>query len=92
MNIQWIQSAIAWVVLAILCIVPPGVNAIPEQPRNEVAFYVEAYGEVVPESDDKVALAHRVFQRVRAVADKNSKRRPKLIVGRSRYAEKGLDV
>jgi hypothetical protein len=39
---------------------------------------------VRPEQDPRVAIAHRVFERVRATADKNSKRLPKLVVIDSR--------
>jgi len=52
--------------------------------RNEVAFYIATHGEVRPEQDPQVANAHRVFERVRAVADKNSKRLPRLVVMNSR--------
>lgn len=52
--------------------------------KSEPAFYIETYGEVQPESDAEVARAHRVFEAVRAVADKNSRRLPKLIVVRSK--------
>jgi tetratricopeptide (TPR) repeat protein len=45
-----------------------------------VAFYIETYGQVLPQADPEVARVHRVFERVRAVADKNSKRRPQLVV------------
>src|ERR671923_1079275 len=64
--------------------------ALPEarvQPRplkNEVAFYIDTYGEVLPAQDPEVARAHRIFERVRAVADKNSKRLPQLVVVNSR--------
>lgn len=49
-------------------------------PRNEVAFYIATYGEISVDQDPQVARAHRVFDRVRAAADKNSKRLPKLVV------------
>jgi len=52
--------------------------------RNEVAFYIATHGEVRPEQDPQVANAHRVFERVRAVADKNSRRLPRLVVVNSR--------
>jgi tetratricopeptide (TPR) repeat protein len=84
MNTQWTHSAIVRIALAMLCVALSAAEAKPAQPRNEVAFYIEAYGEVVPERDDKVALAHQVFERVCAVADKNSSRLPKLIVVNSR--------
>jgi Putative Zn-dependent protease, contains TPR repeats len=48
--------------------------------KNEVAFYIDTYGEVRLEQDPEVANAHRVFERVRAAADKNSKRLSKLVV------------
>ena len=52
--------------------------------RDEVDFYIATHGEVRPEQDPQVANAHRVFARVRAVADKNSKRLPRLVVVNSR--------
>ncbi|MGH8535814.1 MAG: tetratricopeptide repeat protein [Gammaproteobacteria bacterium] len=52
--------------------------------RDEVDFYIATHGEVRAEQDPQVANAHRVFERVRAVADKNSKRLPRLVVVNSR--------
>jgi len=52
--------------------------------RDEVDFYIATHREVRPEHDSQVANAHRVFERVRAVADKNSKRLPRLVVVNSR--------
>ncbi|MFH0342935.1 MAG: tetratricopeptide repeat protein [Chromatiales bacterium] len=52
--------------------------------RDEVDFYIATHGEVRSEQDPQVANAHRVFARVRAVADKNSKRLPRLVVVNSR--------
>jgi tetratricopeptide (TPR) repeat protein len=59
-------------------------EAQPAQARDAVAFYIAIYGEVRPEQDPRVAMAHRVFERVRATADKNSKRLPRLVVVNSR--------
>ncbi len=53
---------------------------VQAQPRNEVAFYIASYGEVRPDQNLQVARAHRVFQRVRRVADRNAKRPPRLVV------------
>lgn len=64
--------------LALLLILLGG--AVQAQPRGEVAFYIASYGEVTPERDPRVALAHRVFERVRRVADHNAKRPPRLVV------------
>jgi predicted Zn-dependent protease len=47
---------------------------------NEVAFYIDNYGELTEKQDPRVAEAHRVFKRVRSVADQNSKRLAKLVV------------
>ena len=47
---------------------------------NEVAFYIDSYGELTAQQDPRVAEAQRVFQRVRSVADRNSKRLAKLVV------------
>ncbi len=49
-------------------------------PGDSVSFYIETYGEILPIKDAKVQRAHRVFERVRAVADKSSKRLPQLVV------------
>lgn len=57
-----------------------GAEAVAISPRNEVAFYIDIYGEVPAEEDPQVARAHQVFAHVRAVADKNTKRLPKLVV------------
>jgi Putative Zn-dependent protease, contains TPR repeats len=56
----------------------------PPQARDAVAFYIATYGEVGEAFDPQVKTAHRVFERVRAVADKTSKRLPKLVVVNSR--------
>jgi len=48
--------------------------------NNEVAFYIDNYGELTIQQDPRVAEAQRVFKRVRAVADQNSKRLAKLVV------------
>ncbi len=55
-------------------------EAQAKHPGDTVSFYIEAYGEILPASDAEVAKAHQVFERVRAVADKNSKRLPRLVV------------
>jgi tetratricopeptide (TPR) repeat protein len=62
----------------------PEARAQPRPLKDEVAFYIDTYGEVLPAQDPEVARAHRVFERVRAVADKNSKRLPQLVVVNSR--------
>ncbi len=49
-------------------------------PRNEVDFYVQTYGAIQPVYDTQVKITHQVFKQVRAVADKNSKRLPRLVV------------
>jgi hypothetical protein len=37
-----------------------------------MAFYIDTYGKVLPRAQDpEVARAHRVFERVHAVADKS---------------------
>jgi tetratricopeptide (TPR) repeat protein len=56
-----------------------GVTAM--HPADQLAYYLETYGEVLASSDPQVGRAHQVFERVRAVADKNGKRRrPRLVV------------
>ncbi len=47
---------------------------------NEVAFYIERYGELTVQQDPRVAKVQRVFKRVRLVADRNSQRLAKLVV------------
>lgn len=48
--------------------------------NNEVAFYIDTYGELSAQQDPRVADAQRVFKKVLSVADRNSKRLAKLIV------------
>lgn len=67
-----------WAVLSMLSAV--SVEASSRHPRNVVAFYTEIYGELSPDNDQQVASAFKVFERVRAVADKNSKRLSRLVV------------
>lgn len=71
-------------VLLLACVSSVSAQAQPAQARDAVAFYIATYGEVRPEQDPRVATAHRVFERMRAMADKNSKRLPKLVVVDSR--------
>ncbi len=47
---------------------------------NEIAFYIDSYGELTAQQDPRVATAQRIFKRVRLVADRNSKRLAKLVV------------
>jgi hypothetical protein len=49
----------------------PKARAQPRPPKNEVAFYINTYGKVLPAQEPEVARAYRVFERVRAVADKS---------------------
>ncbi|MCP4935319.1 MAG: M48 family metalloprotease [bacterium] len=56
------------------------ITAAVDHPGGSVSFYIDSYGEVLPTIDSEVARAHRVFERVRAVADKNTRRLPKLVV------------
>ncbi len=52
--------------------------------KQEAAFYIEAYGEIAPSQNPQVATAHQIFRQVRAVADKNARRLPKLVVVNSK--------
>ncbi len=52
--------------------------------KQEVAFYIETYGEIAPSQSPQVAAAHKIFKQVRAVADKNARRLPKLVVVNSK--------
>ncbi|HCK80954.1 MAG TPA: hypothetical protein DIC59_05745 [Candidatus Competibacteraceae bacterium] len=69
-----------WLSLALLL----GINdpnwAAAEHPADQIANYLATYGEVPAAADSQVSRAHEVFARVRAAADKNSKRLPKLVV------------
>ena len=47
-------------------------GAQPRPLKDEVAFYIDTYGEALPGQDPEVARAHSVFERVRAVADKTA--------------------
>jgi tetratricopeptide (TPR) repeat protein len=48
--------------------------------NNEVAFYIDTYGELSVQQDPRVAEAQRVFKKVLSVADRNSKHLAKLVV------------
>ena len=51
------------------------------QPRDHAAFYIDTYHEVPATDDPRAATAHRIFERVRAAADKSRKHpRPRLVV------------
>ncbi|GAB6067129.1 hypothetical protein JCM13664_04470 [Methylothermus subterraneus] len=54
------------------------VQAAPTQ--ASVDFYIATYGALAPDQDARAALAQRVFERVRAAADKSPRRTPKLVV------------
>ncbi len=45
-----------------------------------VDFYIATYGAIDPSHDPRVASAYRIFERVRAAADKSQRRMPKLVV------------
>ena len=48
---------------------------------DNIGYYITRYGDILPRQDDQIATAHRVFERVRAVANKNIKYPyPKLVV------------
>ncbi len=55
-----------------------GAAALPTQ--TQVDFYIETYGILDRSRDPKVALAQRVFERLKAAADKSSHHPPKLVV------------
>lgn len=73
-----------WILLVI--VINPHAFALesPKHPTDEVAYYIDHYGEVLPETDPQVARAHKVFQQIRAVADKSTKRFPTLTVVNNR--------
>lgn len=84
-SLATVLPALWFLTAAVLCVVVHGAaRANPDAPRNQVSFYLATYGEVMPGEDVTVARAHRVFERVAAVADKNSKRIPKLVVVRNK--------
>jgi len=61
-------------ILLLLCIATTSfASTNTASPRNLAAFYTEAYGRLTPEQDKQVARAHRVFNRVLAVADRSKK-------------------
>ncbi|MCG8316074.1 MAG: tetratricopeptide repeat protein [Pseudomonadales bacterium] len=66
--------SIIWLFIVTLCIGLPGVaTANVNNPRNQVGFYIETYGRIAPESNQRAALAHDIFARVRHVADSNQR-------------------
>jgi tetratricopeptide (TPR) repeat protein len=77
---QWLPQVPLIATLILPTLPASAAQSAPTNPRHRVAFYVEAYGKISPEQDKRVALAHSVFERVRAVADKNSIRPPHLVV------------
>ena len=66
--------------LKLLLVLLPLTAFAKQQMTNEVAFYIDTYGEIIPEQDAQVARTHGIFERLSAVADKSSKRMPKLVV------------
>jgi tetratricopeptide (TPR) repeat protein len=76
--LQWPQGGLALLLSAGLLCMVSGIALGQPHMRDKVDFYIETYGEVRP--DAEVARAHSVFERVLAVADKSSKRLPKLVV------------
>lgn len=48
--------------------------------KNEVAFYVDTFGELTAQQDPRVAEAQRIFKKVHSVADRNSKYLAKLVI------------
>ncbi|BCX80818.1 hypothetical protein MIT9_P0394 [Methylomarinovum caldicuralii] len=52
--------------------------AVPTE--DSIDFYVESYGALTPEDDPRIAIAYRVFERVRAAADQSRHRPPRLVV------------
>lgn len=72
--------ASVWIYATYLLTCPLFASASSKHPRNIVAFYTDTYGELRPNNDPKIARAFQVFERVRDVADRNSKRLPRLVV------------
>jgi tetratricopeptide (TPR) repeat protein len=54
-----------------------------ESPRDNAAWWKSQYGEVTPKEDPLVGRARKIFNRVMAAADKNSKRLPELVIIKS---------
>lgn len=54
-----------------------------DSPRDSAAWWRSQYGEVTPKDDPLVARARKIFDRVMAAADKNSKRMPELVIIKS---------
>ncbi|MCP4699166.1 MAG: hypothetical protein GY862_20285 [Gammaproteobacteria bacterium] len=65
--------------LGLLCPVPSAVLAALN--KNSVGFYIEAYGRADP-ADAKIARTYKVFEKVRAAADKKLNRLPRLAIVR----------
>jgi tetratricopeptide (TPR) repeat protein len=72
----------ALVALAALCsITPQRLQAgIGDAPKSQINYYLLKYGKADPDKYPQVRRAHRVFERVRAVADKRGARRPRLSI------------
>ncbi len=54
-----------------------------DSPRDSAAWWRSQYGEVTPKEDPLVGKARKIFDRVMAAADKNSKRIPELVIIKS---------
>lgn len=50
------------------------------QARNQVAFYIQEYGQLQPDSSPEIRKTFEIFDKVRNVADTNNQRLPKLVV------------
>ena len=64
-----------WVYLNIILLVVchGDITKAAQNFQSNIGFYITAYGELLPEDDQKVDVAHQVFERVRSAADKNRK-------------------
>ncbi len=72
-------ARLAWLAVMLGWVLPSAAaQAAPTEAR--VDFYIATYGAIDPSQDPRAALAHRVFERVRAAADKSIRRMPKLVV------------
>lgn len=70
-QLAWLAAMLSWVL-------PSAWAAVPTE--ASVDSYIAAYGAIDPSQDPQVALAYRVFAKVKAAADKSIKRMPKLVV------------
>lgn len=71
-RLAWLAAILSWAL--------PSAAAKAAPTEASVDFYIATHGTIDPSQDPRVALAYRVFAKVKAAADKSIKRMPQLVV------------